>query len=148
MSRKINHKRIYICMICMALLLLAIPVSASNRGSILLKATVEDEFTVYKLSNTEFMMYQVGTYKNHSWVLKKEFAGSGVVFDFEDSSAQAEAAKNWKNMYRITASKEYPERPIPMEKLCTGIWKKECTFLSRRTALILEIRYIKANLLS
>ena len=69
MSRKINHKRIYICMICMALLLLAIPVSASNQGSILLKATAEDESTVYKLSNTEFMMiYQVGTYKNHSWV--------------------------------------------------------------------------------
>lgn len=68
MSRKINHKRIYICMICMALLLLAIPVSASNQGSILLKATAEDESTVYKLSNTEFMIYQVGTYKNHSWV--------------------------------------------------------------------------------
>ena len=93
MSRKIDHKRIYICMICMALLLLTFPVSASDQGSILLKATAEDESTVYKLSNTEFMMYQVGTYKNHSWVLKKEFADSGVVFDFEDSSAQAEAAK-------------------------------------------------------
>lgn len=97
MSRKINHKRIYICMIscmiCIALHLLVIPVYASNHGSILLKATAEDESTVYKLSNTEFMMYQVGTYKNDSWVLKKEFAGSGVVFDFEDSSAQAEAAK-------------------------------------------------------
>ena len=80
-------------MICMALLLLTFPVSASDQGSILLKATAEDESTVYKLSNTEFMMYQVGTYKNHSWVLKKEFADSGVVFDFEDSSAQAEAAK-------------------------------------------------------
>ena len=55
-------------MICMALLLLAIPVSASNQGSILLKATAEDESTVYKLSNTEFMIYQVGAYKNHSWV--------------------------------------------------------------------------------
>lgn len=93
MSRKIDHKRIYICMICMTLLLLTLPVSANDQGSILLKATAEDESTVYKLGNTEFMMYQVGTYKNHSWVLKKEFAGSGVVFDFEDSSAQAEAAK-------------------------------------------------------
>ena len=96
MSRKIDHKRIYIYMICMALLLLTFPVSASDQGSILLKATAEDESTVYKLSNTEFMMYQVGTYKNHSWVLKKEFAGSGVVFDFEDSSAQAETANKLK----------------------------------------------------
>ena len=70
----------------MALLLLTFPVSASDQGSILLKATAEDESTVYKLSNTEFMMYQVGAYK-------KEFARAGVVFDFEDSSAQAEAAK-------------------------------------------------------
>ena len=77
----------------MALLLLTFPVSASDQGSILLKATAEDESTVYKLSNTEFMMYQVGAYKNQSWVLKKEFARAGVVFDFEDSSAQAEAAK-------------------------------------------------------
>ena len=44
----------------MALLLLTFPVSASDQGSILLKATAEDESTVYKLSNTEFMMYQVG----------------------------------------------------------------------------------------
>ena len=77
----------------MALLLLTFPVSASDQGSILLKATAEDESTVYKLSNTEFMMYQVGAYENQSWVLKKEFARAGVVFDFEDSSAQAEAAK-------------------------------------------------------
>ena len=28
-------------------------------------------------------------------------------------------------MYRITASEEYLERPIQMEKLCTEIWKKE-----------------------
>ena len=77
----------------MALLLLTFPVSASDQGSILLKATAEDESTVYKLSNTEFMMYQVGAYKNQSWVLKKKFARAGVVFDFEDSSAQAEAAK-------------------------------------------------------
>lgn len=75
----------------MALLLLTFPVSASDQGSILLKATAEDESTVYKLSNTEFMMYQVGAYKNQSWVLKKKFARAGVVFDFEDSSAQAEA---------------------------------------------------------
>ena len=38
-------------------------------------------------------MYQVGTYKNNSWALVSEFAKSGVIFDFEDSSAQAEAAK-------------------------------------------------------
>ena len=74
MSRKIDHKRIYICticMICMTFLLLTLPVSANDQGSILLKATAEDESTVYKLNNTEFMMYLVGTYKNHSWVLKK-----------------------------------------------------------------------------
>ena len=60
-----------------------------------------------------------------------EFAKSGVIFDFDASSAQAEAAKNWKNMYRITTSKECPERPTQTEKLCTEIWKKECIFLSR-----------------
>ena len=96
MSRIIKRKRIYMCMasvMCMLLLLIPLPVSANDQGSILLKATVEDETTVYKLSNTEFTMYQVGTYKNNSWALVSEFAKSGVVFDFDDSSAQAEAAK-------------------------------------------------------
>ena len=78
---------------CMLLLLIPLPVSANDQGSILLKATVEDETTVYKLSNIEFTMYQVGTYKNNSWALVSEFAKSGVIFDFDDSSAQAEAAK-------------------------------------------------------
>ena len=96
MSRIIKHKRIYMCMasvMCMLLLLIPLPVSANDQGSILLKATVEDETTVYKLSNIEFTMYQVGIYKKNSWVLETEFAKSGVIFDFEDSSAQAEAAK-------------------------------------------------------
>lgn len=31
-------------------------------------------------------------------------------------------------MYRITTSKECPERPTQTEKLCTEIWKKECIF--------------------
>lgn len=96
MSRISKRKRIYMCMasvMCMLLLLIPLPVSANDLGSILLKATVEDDTTVYKLSNTEFMMYQVGTYKNNSWALVSEFAKSGVIFDFEDSSAQAEAAK-------------------------------------------------------
>ena len=96
MSRIIKRKRIYMCMasvMCMLLLLIPLPVSANDQGSILLKATVEDETTVYKLSNTEFTMYQVGTYKNNSWALVSEFAKSGVIFDFDDSSAQAEATK-------------------------------------------------------
>ena len=96
MSRISKRKRIYMCMasvMCMLLLLIPLPVSANNQGSILLKATVEDEAAVYNLSNTEFTMYQVGIYKKNSWVLETEFAKSGVVIDFEDSSAQAEAAK-------------------------------------------------------
>ena len=96
MSRIMKRKRKYICMasvMCMLLLLIPLPVSANDMGSILLKATVEDETTVYKLSNTEFTMYQVGTYKNNSWALVSEFVKSGVIFDFDDSSAQAEAAK-------------------------------------------------------
>ena len=96
MSRISKRKRIYMCMasvMCMLLLLIPLPVSANDQGSILLKATVEDETTVYKLSNIEFTMYQVGTYKNNSWALVSEFAKSGVIFDFDDSSAQAEAAK-------------------------------------------------------
>ena len=96
MSRISKRKQIYMCMasvMCMLLLLIPLPVSANDLGSILLKATVEDETTVYKLSNTEFTMYQVGTYKNNSWALVSEFAKSGVIFDFDDSSAQAEAAK-------------------------------------------------------
>ena len=106
MGRISKRKRIYMCMasvMCMLLLLIPLPVSANDLGSILLKATVEDEttvyklsnteFTMYQLSNTEFTMYQVGTYKNNSWALVSEFAKSGVIFDFDDSSAQAEAAK-------------------------------------------------------
>lgn len=99
MGRISKRKRIYMCMasvMCMLLLLIPLPVSANDLGSILLKATVEDETTVYKLSNTEFTMYQVGTYKNNSWALVSEFAKSGVIFDFDDSSAQAEAAKTGK----------------------------------------------------
>ena len=96
MSRISKRKQIYMCMasvMCMLLLLIPLPVSANDLGSILLKATVEDETTVYKLSNTEFTMYQVGTYKNNSLALVSEFAKSGVIFDFDESSAQAEAAK-------------------------------------------------------
>lgn len=96
MSRISKRKRIYMCMasvMCMLLLLIPLPVSANDLGSILLKATVEDEAAVYNLSNTEFTMYQVGIYKKNSWVLETEFAKSGVIFDFDDSSAQAEAAK-------------------------------------------------------
>ena len=96
MSRISKRKRIYMCMVsvmCMLLLLIPLPVSANDLGSILLKATVEDEAAVYNLSNTEFTMYQVGIYKKNSWVLETEFAKSGVIFDFDDSSAQAEAAK-------------------------------------------------------
>ena len=96
MSRISKRKRIHMCMasvMCMLLLLIPLSVSANDLGSILLKATVEDETTVYKLSNIEFTMYQVGTYKNNSWALVSEFAKSGVIFDFDDSSAQAEAAK-------------------------------------------------------
>ena len=112
MSRISKRKRIYMCMasvMCMLLLLIPLPVSANDQGSILLKATVEDEAAVYNLSNTEFTMYQVGIYKKNSWVLETEFAKSGVVFDFEDSSAQAEAAKKlgkyvqrniWKDQFR------------------------------------------------
>ena len=95
MSRISKRKQIYMCMasvMCMLLLLIPLPVSANDLGSILLKATVEDETTVYKLSNTEFTMYQVGTYKNNSLALVSEFAKSGVIFDFEDSSAQGIAA--------------------------------------------------------
>ena len=97
MSRISKRKRIYMCMasvMCMLLLLIPLPVSANNQGSILLKATVEDEAAVYNLSNTEFTMYQVGIYKKNSWVLETEFAKSGVVFDFEDSSAQANLKMN------------------------------------------------------
>ena len=58
-------------------------------------------------------MYQVGTYKNNSWALVSEFAKSGVIFDFDDSSAQAEAAKKlekyvsqyFKEHFHITLSK-------------------------------------------
>ena len=96
MSRKTDGKQRVICiccMICMLLLLVPLPVFANNQGSILLKATAEDDLTVYKISNTEFTMYQVGVYKNNSWILKNEFVKSGVVFDFEDSSVQAACAK-------------------------------------------------------
>ena len=64
MSRISKRKRIYMCMasvMCMLLLLIPLPVSANNQGSILLKATAEEEDQVYKISNTEFKIYQVGT---------------------------------------------------------------------------------------
>ena len=124
MSRIMKRKRKYICMasvMCMLLLLIPLPVSANDLGSILLKATVEDETTVYKLSNTEFTMYLPPRQK---------------------------LQKNWENMYRITASEEYLERPIQTEKLCTEIWKKECIFLSRHKKHKLAIKYIEVKLLS
>lgn len=151
MSRIIKRKRIYMCMasvMCMLLLLIPLPVSANDLGSILLKATVEDETTVYKLSNTEFTMYQVGTYKNNSWALVSEFVKSGVIFDFDDSSAQAEAAKKLEKYVQDNNIKGMPGKPIQTEKSCTEIWKKECIFLSRHKKHKLAIKYIKANLLS
>lgn len=150
MSRIIKHKRIYMCMasvMCMLLLLIPLPVSANDQGSILLKATVEDETTVYKLSNIEFTMYQVGTYKNNSWALVSLQSLESYLI-LRILLLRQKLQKNWENMYRITASKEYQGRPIPMEKLCTEIWKKVCIFLCRHKKHKLEIKYIKANLLS
>lgn len=150
MSGIIKRKRIYMCMasvMCMLLLLIPLPVSANDQGSILLKATVEDETTVYKLSNTEFTMYQVGTYKNNSWALVSlQSLESYLILMI--LPLRQKLQKNWKNMYRITTSKECPERPTQTEKLCTEIWKKECIFLSRHKKHKLAIKYIKANLLS
>ena len=149
MSRIIKRKRIYMCMasvMCMLLLLIPLPVSANDQGSILLKATVEDEAAVYNLSNTEFTMYQVGIYKKNSWVLETEFAKSYLILMI--LPLRQKLQKNWENMYRITASEEYLERPIQMEKLCTEIWKKECIFLSRHKKHKLAIKYIEVNLLS
>ena len=60
MSRISKRKRIYMCMasvMCMLLLLIPLPVSANDLGSILLKATVEDETTV------------------SGWHISKEFMG-------------------------------------------------------------------------
>ena len=51
-------------------------------------------------------MYQVGTYKNNSWALVSEFAKSGVRFDFDDSSAQAEAAKKLEKYVQDNNIKE------------------------------------------
>ena len=151
MSRISKRKRIYMCMasvMCMLLLLIPLPVSANDQGSILLKATVEDEAEVYNLSYSEFTMYQVGIYKKNSWVLETEFAKSGVIFDFEDSSAQAEAAKKLGKYVQDNSIRGISGRPIQMEKLCTEIWKKECIFLSRYTQHKLAIKYIEVNLLS
>ena len=151
MSRISKRKRIYMCMVsvmCMLLLLIPLPVSANDQGSILLKATVEDEAAVYNLSNTEFTMYQVGIYKKNSWVLETEFAKSESYLILMILPLRQKLQKNWKNMYRITTSKECPERPTQTEKLCTEIWKKECIFLSRHKKHKLAIKYIKANLLS
>ena len=133
---------------CMLLLLIPLPVSANDLGSILLKAIVEDETTVYKLSNTEFTMYQVGTYKNNSWALVSEFVSLESYLILMILPLRQKLQKNWKNMYRITTSKECPERPTQTEKLCTEIWKKECIFLSRHKKHKLAIKYIKVNLLS
>lgn len=151
MSRIMKRKRKYICMasvMCMLLLLIPLPVSANDQGSILLKATVEDEAAVYNLSNTEFTMYQVGIYKKNSWVLETEFAKSGVVFDFEDSSAQAEAAKKLGKYVQDNSIRGISGKTIQTEKLCTEIWKKECIFLSRHKKHKLAIKYIEVNLLS
>lgn len=92
MDRKNNGKRICIGIVCVLWVLMPFTVSAGERGSILLKAVVEDDGVVYKLDNTEFIMYQVGSCKNNSWILTPQFANSGILFDFEDSSAQGTAA--------------------------------------------------------
>ena len=60
MSRISKRKRIHMCMasvMCMLLLLIPLPVSANNQGSILLKATVEDEAAVYHKIITEQHSY-------------------------------------------------------------------------------------------
>ena len=56
MSRIIKRKRIYMCMasvMCMLLLLIPLPVSANDQGSILLKATVEDEAALHSIPLSE-----------------------------------------------------------------------------------------------
>ena len=151
MSRISKRKRIYMCMasvMCMLLLLIPLPVSANDLGSILLKATVEDETTVYKLSNTEFTMYQVETYRNNSWALVSEFAKSGVIFDFDDSSTQAEVAKKLEKYVQDNDIKGMSGKTNSDGEVMTEIWKKECIFLSRHKKHKLAIKYIKANLLS
>ena len=92
MDRKNNGKRICIGIVCVLWVLMPFTVSAGERGSILLKAIAEDDDMAYKLDNTEFIMYQVGACKNNSWILTQQFANSGILFDFEDSSAQGIAA--------------------------------------------------------
>ena len=76
MNRKNNGKRICIGIVCVLLVLMPFTVSAGERGSILLKAVAEDDGMVYKLDNTEFTMYQVGSCKNNSWILTSQFANS------------------------------------------------------------------------
>ena len=151
MSRISKRKRIYMCMasvMCMLLLLIPLPVSANDLGSILLKATVEDEAAVYNLSNTEFTMYQVGIYKKNSWVLETEFAKSGVIFDFDDSSAQAEAAKKLgkyvqDNSIRGISGKTNSDGEVMYRDLEKGVY-----LLSRHKKHKLAIKVYRSELLS
>ena len=72
-----------------------------RKGKHMLKAVAEDDDMAYKLDNTEFIMYQVGACKNNSWILTPQFASSGILFDFENSSAQGTAADKLEKYARI-----------------------------------------------
>ena len=93
-------------------------------------------------------MYQVVTYKNNSWALVSEFAKSGVVFDFDDSSAQAEAAKKLEKYVQDNNIKGMSGKTNSDGEVMYRDLEKECIFLSRHKKHKLAIKYIKANLLS
>ena len=92
MERRNSRKTIGLCIAGVLCLLISFTAIAGEQGSILLKALVNDGGTVYRLTNTEFVMYQVGFYQDSSWSLTPEFAKSGVTLRFDDPSAQRAAA--------------------------------------------------------
>lgn len=93
MKKKNKYKTLYVFMLCVLLLSISDNAFAQSKGSVQLKASVDNNGNDYKLSNTKFIMYQVGVYKNGTWNLQADFADSGVTFDFEDSSIQGSDAQ-------------------------------------------------------
>ena len=73
-------------------------------------------------------MYQVGTYKNNSWALVSEFVKSGVIFDFDDSSAQAEAAKKLEKYVQDNNIKGMSGKTNSDGEVMYRDLEKECIF--------------------
>ena len=140
MKKKNKYKTLYVFLLCVLLLSISNDAFAQSKGSVQLKASVDNNGNDYKLSNTKFIMYQVGVYKNGTGDLQADFADSGVTFDFEDSSIQGSDAQKLEeyakeNQIQGTAETTNSNGEILFDNLDRGIYlfvQPEKTYLGNQ----------------